>query len=361
MIMACLPPTAQKPVCYTFTGQDGQTLDDRLGNQVAAACGLEHHLLRLEPGFFSNFASYADRTVFITDGYFGITGTHEIYLTEQARRLAPLRVTGVFGSEILRGSCTLKPVGLSSGLLNSDLNRTIDATASSLASQKGKQFTFGAFKNVPWNLFGSWSASRSQLCSRSPYLDNELVALAFQTPDIFRRSSRPALRLVRDNSSILDKIPTDMGYKGDNYGIATSLRRLFARVTFKIDYMQNEGLPDLLAPADPIFRGVTSSLGILGLHKFLHYRTWFRQELAAYANDVLASARVRENRFWNQDFLRQVAGRHRAGRKNYVMEISAILTMESIERLLFQELPRSADGWENRPGSNRSAPSAVNA
>jgi asparagine synthase (glutamine-hydrolysing) len=97
------------------------------------------------------------------------------------------------------------------------------------------------------------------------------------------------------------------------------------------------------------------------MHKFLHYRSWFRHELAAYANDMLASARVRENRFWNQDFLRQMASQHRNGRKNFVMEISAVLTLEAIERLLFKELPRCADGWESRPGPIRPAPPPVNA
>jgi asparagine synthase (glutamine-hydrolysing) len=361
MIMACLPPTTQKPVCYTFTGQEGQTLDDRLAARVAAACGLDHHLLRLGADFFPDFASHADRTIYITDGCFGVVGAHEIYLSRQARRLAPLRLTGVFGGEVMRGVSFLKPVGLSSGLLNPDLNRCIDATAGVLAGLKGHQFTFGAFKNIPWNLFGSWAASRSQFHSRSPYLDNELVALVFQTPETFRRSSRPALRLIRDNSSILDKIPTDMGYKGDNHGMATSLRRLFAKVTFKMDYLHSEGLPNFLAPADPLFQGVTSRLGILGLHKFLRYRSWFRHELAAYANDMLASARVRENRFWNQAFLRQMASQHQDGRKNYVMEINAVLTLEAIERLLFRELPRGPSGSENRPDPIRPAPSPIKA
>jgi asparagine synthase (glutamine-hydrolysing) len=361
MIMACLTPTVQKPVCYTFTGQSGETLDDRIAARVAAACGLNHHLLRLDTGFISNFASLADRTVFITDGCFGVMGAHEIYFSEQARRQAPLRLTGIFGSEVLRGTNTLKPVGLSSGLLNSDLNHSIDATASRFAGLKEHQFTFAAFRNIPWNLFGSWAASRSQLRCRSPFLDNELVALSFQTPEPLGRSPRPSLRLVRDNSSILDKIPTDMGYKGDNYGMATSLRRLYARVTFKLDYIQNEGLPHWLAPADPLLRGVTSRLGILGMHKFLHYRSLFRCELADYAKDMLASARVRESQFLNPDFVGQMASQHRAGRKNYVTEINAVLTLEVIERLLFKELPRNADGLEIRPGSRHPAPLPVNA
>jgi asparagine synthase (glutamine-hydrolysing) len=361
MIMACLPPTSQKPVCYTFTGEVGETLDDRLAARVAAACGLEHHLLRLNSGFISNFAALADRTVFISDGCFGVTGAHEIFLNSQARRLATLRLTGVFGGEVMRGISTLKPAGLSPDLLNPQLRHRVDAAANGFARTKDNQFTFGAFKNVPWNLFGSWAASRSQLLSRAPYMDNEIVALAFQTPELLRRSPRPALRLVRDNNSRLDGIPTDRGYKGDHYGMATFLRRCFAEVTFKMDYIQNEGLPHWLAPADPVLRSVTSKLGILGIHKFLHYRSLFRNELAEYANDMLSSSRVRENPLWNADFIKGITGQHQAGRKNYVTEINAVLTIEAIERLLFKELPRAVDGWEEQKGARCSAPAPVSA
>ena len=33
MIMACRPQTESEPVCYTFSGKDGRTLDDRLADQ----------------------------------------------------------------------------------------------------------------------------------------------------------------------------------------------------------------------------------------------------------------------------------------------------------------------------------------
>jgi asparagine synthase (glutamine-hydrolysing) len=359
MIMSCLAPTTQKPVCYTFTGPQGETLDDLLASRVAKACDLEHQLLRLNPDFFSNFAAHADRTVYLTDGCFAIDGAHETYFTRQARGLAPFRLTGVCGGEVMRGVSTLKRFGPSSALLNADLNRRIDATVAGFAALREHQFTFGAFRNVPWNLYGAWAVSRSQLRSRCPFMDNELVALVFQTPDILRRSSQPALRLIRDNNAILDKIPTDMGFNGDKPGIATSLRRLYAKVSFKIDYMHSEGLPSFLAPVDPLFRGVTSALGILGMHKFLHYRSWYREELAPYANDMLASARVRESPFWNQDVLRHIARQHRDGRKNLVLEISAVLTVEAIERLLFKELPRDADSLEDRISPSRPAASAI--
>jgi asparagine synthase (glutamine-hydrolysing) len=110
------------PVSYTFAGAAGGTLDSELAARVASVCGLDHHVLRLGDSFFSDFGSIVDRTVFLTDGCFGVTGAHEIYLNRQARALSPIRLTGVFGSEVLRGTSTFKPLGLSPDLIEPEFS-----------------------------------------------------------------------------------------------------------------------------------------------------------------------------------------------------------------------------------------------
>ena len=93
-------------------GRERDTLDARLAARVAAVCGLDHQTLRIGSDFFQDFASYADKTVYVSDGCLGVTGTHEIYMNEKARRLAPVRLTGVFGGEILREVSFSKPLRL---------------------------------------------------------------------------------------------------------------------------------------------------------------------------------------------------------------------------------------------------------
>lgn len=340
MIMACRPETMQKPVCYTFSGQEGLTLDDRLAARVAEKCGLEHRLLRISSDFFSDFSAHADRTVFVTDGCFGITGAHEIYLNKQARQLAAVRLTGNYGSEVLRGVSTFKPIGLSSRLLNPEFCRLVNSPVRSGAHGNKHPVTFAAFREIPWNLFGSLAAGRSQTVFRTPYLDNQIVALAYQCPDSLRTSPRSALRVVKDNSAALSNLPTDMGLGGQNSGLGSFLRRFFAKVTFKLDYINNDGLPHWLSPLDPWFRRFGSGAGILGLHKYLHYRSWLRRELTGYLHDVVTDARTRRTPFWSFDFLEQMVREHTRGHKNYVLEINAVLTLEAVERLLFRDLPR---------------------
>ena len=82
-----------------FTGKEHKTLDDRIAGQVANACGVEHHLLRMDDNFFSDLASHADRTVYVTDGSFGVTGAMKFILTA-GPAVGPGASDGVFGSEI---------------------------------------------------------------------------------------------------------------------------------------------------------------------------------------------------------------------------------------------------------------------
>jgi asparagine synthase (glutamine-hydrolysing) len=348
MIMACRPDSARDLVCYTFSGEKGLTLDDRIAAQVARSCGLEHRLLRIGSDFFSDFANHVDRTVYITDGCLGALGAHETYFNAQARRLAPVRLTGNFGSEVLRGVSTFKPIGLSHDLLSPQFGRSIDALVTKLSGFKEHAVTFAAFREIPWNLFGSVAACRSQVTFRTPYLDNELVALAYRAPERLRKSSLPASRLVRANSAALSEMPTDRGFVSDNSGLGFLFRRVFAEATFKIDYYNSEGLPHGLSRLDSAFRRLSSSLGVLGLHKYLAYRHWFRKELAPTVMERLTTERVRQAPWWSKNAPEICARAHISGQGNYLRELNAVLTLEAIQRLLLSEMPKevSADRQE---------------
>jgi len=345
MIMACLPRLAEKPISYTFSGRTQDTLDSRFAAQVASACGIEHQVLRLQSDFLSDFAVHADRTIYATDGCLGVTGAHELYLNKQARQLAPVRLTGVFGGEILREVSFARPLRLASGLTNSEWESSRNSFADAFRRNGLNPLTFALSNEIPLTRFGVIAAGRSQTIFRTPYLDNELVALAYRTPQTLRSSFGPALSLIKHNKEALTKIPTDMGLMGEANELTAVARRIFSKITFKLDYYYNEGLPHKLSSLDPILRILKSEVAILGLHKFLHYRSWFQRELAEYVSERLTEAGKRQSDLWNCDFLRRMAGDHRAGRKNYVSEISTVLTLEAIERLLFRAPPSSVTAF----------------
>ena len=113
-------------------------------------------------------------------------------------------------------------------------------------------------------------------------------------------------------------------------------RRLVSEAAFKLDYLNNEGWPNWLSPIESPFAHVTSSLRLVGWHKYLHYRRWFRGELASYLKDAVADIRTRQMPFWKSGFLEQMADDHIRGRKNYVLEINAVLLLGAIDRLFFR-------------------------
>src|SRR5438132_1048031 len=124
-----------------------------LAARVAKACGVPHHLIRVEPDFFADFPSLADRTVYITDGSFGVCGAHEIYLNSRARDLAPLRLTGNFGSEILRSVTMFKPLRLTENLFDPDVRRNLAAVAPPIPGRESDAVSLAAFTEIPLHLF----------------------------------------------------------------------------------------------------------------------------------------------------------------------------------------------------------------
>ena len=338
MVMACLPALANKPVCYTFSGLHGDTLDQRLARRVATACGLEHRVLRIQPDFLANYASHVDRTVHVTDGCSGATVAHEIYFNAQARALAPVRLTGNFGSEVLRSMSTFKPSRLEPSMFHADFRPKVDASSANVVRGAEHPVIFAAFREIPWNLFGSLAAGRSQLSFRTPYLDNDLVALACRAPAASRQSPASAIQLIEHRHPELGRIPTDRALMGTGSRLSRAARALFSTVTFKLDYLHKEGLPDWLMPFEAGL-GVLDRAGLLGLHKYLPYRLWFRHELANYVTDVLTDPETARLPYWNAAMLSSIARDHVAGRHNYVREINAVLTLSAVNRLLVRGQP----------------------
>jgi asparagine synthase (glutamine-hydrolysing) len=197
--------------------------------------------------------------------------------------------------------------------------------------------TFAAFREIPSSLVGTLLAARSQISFRTPYLDNELVALAYRAPLGYRRSPLPALRLIENVHAKLGRIPTDRGHIGTRRGPAWRFRRALAELTFKLDYLHKEGLPSALSGFEPLLN-LLSATGVLGKHKFLAYRSWFRRELSSSVQDVLTDRATRELPFINPLFLEQMVRDHKDGRKNYVNEINAVLSLESINRVLLRSI-----------------------
>jgi asparagine synthase (glutamine-hydrolysing) len=333
MIMACRPKTGPPLTAYTFSSGDGETLDVQLAARVASACRVPHQVLSIDDDFFLKFASLADRTVYLTDGCFGICGAHEIYLNNLARGLSPIRLTGNFGSEVLRGMTTLKPVNLAPGLLDGDLRQCPAGDTAELARCEAHPVSFAVFREIPRLHFGVVRAGQSQIAIRTPYLDNEIIELAYRVPEQLRSSPKTAASLVRAFDTALDRIPTDRGMVPASR-LASLVRYPWYRTSFKLDYWSNEGMPHWLLPLES---NLARFNRLLHPHKYLHYRSWFRRRLAGYVQDRLMDSSINRHGRWKPAFLKRLADDHARGQMNYVREIDVVITLHTIDRLLLKE------------------------
>lgn len=335
LIVAFWPSRMPLPTAFTFEGLAGTTLDTETAAAVAAAIGMEHRTIRLGPNFLSDFPEWADEAVYTTDGTLGVTGAHELYLNSLARQVAPIRLTGNFGSEILRRASTLKPLRLRSALFADDVNRDLRVGVRPLADPSWGPVSRAAFIEVPRNLYGNFAASRRYVRYRTPYLDNRIVELAHRAPARVPLDSESTMRMIATQQPVVSQIPTDMAVLPMN---GTQYRRWPARfarkLSFKCDYAYNEGMPGPFGVLDPIVWQTGVTTGLLGRHKYLHYRSWFRRDLASYVQAALASRRVRENGLWSKTSLAVMERQHRRGTVNWSREIDMVLTLDAIERRL---------------------------
>jgi len=348
LLLAARPLPGNTPICYTYDGVTGETLDARLAAKVAAAAGYPHEVVRLGSDFFTEFTALAERIVYLTDGAFGPTGAHELYLSSAARALAPVRLTGVFGGEIFRGVSTFNPLGLNNHLLEPSLAEKVRLRIQPFPICDDQPVTRAAFKEIPWGIFGSVAACRSQLSFRTPYMDNELVSLAYRMPGALRRSPSIFEALVRKKAPALARIPTDMGSLVDDSHLKRLTRKTLAKITFKLDQLFNDGMPHWFAGAEPSLQTASSRLGLLGRHKYLSYRRWFRWELADYVREALGTSSLRRNPLWKEAFVNQLAERHISGSANFLQEINTVLTLDIVERCFFT----AAKANEPRPAAS---------
>lgn len=340
MLLACVDGDPSRFVSFTYSGETIDSLDATIASKVAAVLGIEHHILRVEEDFFDNFARHAEETVKATDGYFGVTGAHERYMSSKARQLAPVRLTGNYGSEILRGVSTFKVGKWVEGLIDGDFRSHVAKVQGQFASLPSHPVTFAAFAEVPFNLWGNYAAGRSRIGFRTPYLDNELVKLAYRGPRNRDAAVRVATEIVRRNRPELAAILSDRGYFGYCSRLASRSRYAYERLTFKLDYIYNEGFPTSLTRFEAAYRLALRAGRLLGRHKHLHYRDWFRRRLGGFVWETVNDPNVSDLPYWEKGTGVRLAEAHLAGKANHVAQLDAVMTLGLVNKLLIK-----GGGW----------------
>ena len=337
MVMAGIPLDGEPRPCYTYGGVYRECFDITVARKVAAACNLSYSVLPLGAEFFENFLHYAERTVWLTDGCLDLTGSHEIYYSELARQYSPVRLTGNYGSEILRNVSTFKYRPVSAGVICREVLPVLEAARDHYSVIAARHpVTFAAFSLVPWHLAGRRIAAESVLVLRSPYLDNDLVALVYRAPQAARETSQACLRVIRDIHPSLARIPTDLGHGGNGWPVARTLTKIHRYLSFKGEWYYNLGMPDWLVRNERSLPLRLTEPLFLGSHKIEHYRLWFSGPLRRSVIDLFADPDAKTRPYLDPVGVRGLLDDLEANRRNCVEDISRLGTLELVQRRLIQ-------------------------
>jgi asparagine synthase (glutamine-hydrolysing) len=326
--------------CYSFGGaRDCQ--DVVIGRAVAAACGQSHEVIHVGNEFLSKFPHYAERAVYLTDGCTMVNRGADLYVNERARQIAPVRMTGNYGGEVLRRVRAFKPVIPNGEAFQSDLYSLVENTQRRYDEMvQCHPVSFSLFIQAPWHHFGLLALEQTQLTLRSPFLDNELVRNVYRAPESACSTHDACLRLIADGNERLGRIRTDMGVAVNGHFSARLLRAAM-KFTFKAEYAYDYGMPQWISRIDHALAPLRLERLFLGRHKFAHFRIWYRDQLASYLREILLDSRSLSRAYVNRQGVENMVHAHTSGARNYTTELHKILTLELLHRLLIDGKPES--------------------
>lgn len=332
IILAWLKSVPQSLTCYTFGGMYRDCRDVTVARKVAQSCGLAHEVIDVNEEFLSRFPYYAERTVYLTDGCADVRRASDLYLNKRVREIAPVRITGNYGSEVLRRARAFKPTSPVAGLFHDEIMSSIhQAGATYETLLDGHPLSFAVFKQAPWHHYGLLALEETQVSIRSPFLDNDLVRTVFRAPESAVINHDLCLRLINDGNPILRRIPTDRGVGG------AGLRGIISQMTLefltKAEYAYDYGMPQWLAQTDSSLSRLSLERLFLGWQKFNHYRVWYRDALSDYVQDMLLDQRALSRPYIQRNKLMSIVQNHVNGHRNYTNEIHCVLTLEFLHRL----------------------------
>ena len=336
MILAWAPCPPGTLPCYTWGGKYRDCADVKIARRTAKLCQQPHNTILVGAEFLSQFRDLAERAVYISDGTMDVTGSIDLYVQRLARQIAPVRLSGVCGGEILRRLVMFKPDPPQEGLFDPELACSFrDAAATYAGELQGHRLSFASFKQAPWYMASKFTVERSQVTYRTPYFDNDLVALAYQTP-AHLLSNHPALRLIADGNPLLGKVNTDRGVAFRSIPGVNRVLHWYQEFTFKAEYAYDYRMPQWLARLDHAFAPLHLERLFLGRHKFHHFRVWYRDELSRRLKEMLLDSEARSRPYLRANSLEQILKAHISGNRNYAFEINKILTLEFIQRKLVE-------------------------
>jgi asparagine synthase (glutamine-hydrolysing) len=335
-ILAQYRPLPGSLPTYTFGGMIRECRDVQLARRIAEICRQKHEVITVGKEFLNKFPYYADKTVYVTEGGVDVYRASDLYVSEKARSIAPTKVVGTYGSEIIRHAVMFKPTLSGEELFDPEVASHVRRAFETYAAiREVHPTTFAAFRQSPWYHHGVLAIEQTQLTVRSPFLGNDFVAAAYRAPATMQPDEDVRLRLIADGSQALRQVPSDRGVGGRLDPLTSALLRAYYEFTFKADYACDYGMPQWAARVNSWLSPLHLERIFLGRHKFLHYRVWYRDALAGYVQEMLLDSRTLSRAFLKRQNVEAAVMGHVRGNRNATTAIHKLLTLELLFRRFF--------------------------
>lgn len=323
-ILSVLHNRGKKLPLYTFAGQNRDTNDVKIARKLARITDNPYHKIVLGTEYLENFSKWVEKAVYISDGLSSVTRCQEYYVNLKVRQYGTIRLTGKYGSQLVRGVTLLNDTSPNLQIFSKEYKEKYSNAAS---ISQSIDLPYVLRYELPQLESQAQSQEMAALVVRTPYMDNKFVELMLKAPKMEDTSKLQKL-IIAKNTPDWVSFPTNRG----NYIRKTKINQIKSRWTKTLntfDFLYNwERLPKFHMKVFDLM----DMFGINSIYKgreyWHHYRIWFRKQLGEYIEQIILDPRTLNRHFYNPQFLEKMVKDHRAGRSNYTREIDKILTFE---------------------------------
>ena len=337
-ILACSDLEPGQMPCYTFGIKNRNTHDVRIAPLVAKACHQPHSILEIdEKQFLKNYPENVEEMIYQSDGSGNVLNLDLYHLNKMSRQISQIRMTGKYGTEVLKNGRGLKQdTSPHKSLIDNDFIPFLtEARVTRSTLPPSTDFIFYLYSDLPWWWHKYIAIESTQVDVRSPYLDNDLVKLVHQAPTMSTEArEKIQLKLIAHYNPALLQIPSTSLHRESEFAIP----RLYKKFTVTAEKVFGRekvpfGLTHTVARIDKWTKPMGLERWLAGRWIWRNYRAWFRDQLSQYLVDTLLCPRTYSRPFWNRASLNRIVRSHISGRGMYVREIRKILQIELISRV----------------------------
>jgi asparagine synthase (glutamine-hydrolysing) len=335
-ILAARHPAPRQLPCYTYRFKSRNTYDVRIAPLVAEASGQSHTFLELdENDYLKNYPEIVTQMIYASDGLGSAEQADLFCFNRMSREVAPVRMSGKYGTEVLKNGRGLKgEAAPREGLIREEFRPFLAAARETYRTLPPfTDFSFYLYKDLPWWWNKYIAIESTQVEVRSPYLDNDLIRLVHQAPPMSTPArERMELTLIGRLYPSLLKVPSTSFHREAESFPRRSFKR--ARLVGEKIYTRERvphGMTHAVAKIDRLLKPLHLERRMTGWIP-RNNRVIFRDGLAPFLKETLLSPKTFGRPYWDRGFLEGVTRAHTTGKGNYLRELRKVLQIELIAR-----------------------------